>query len=131
MTLLIVLIILAVCLPYIWRLAQPYLQRWAARRAEAMIRRAMGMPPRSDSKRRTHTKDRNGSGSGEAFHSRSGADRGPIIPKEYAVDVDYTEIHSYSEESVISGNPDGGVTYATEQQVTDAEILEIKKSSNS
>ena len=49
-----------------------------------------------------------------------------MIPKEYAVDVEYTEIRSYSSEETIAS--DGkSVRYAVESQVSDAEIIEIKR----
>lgn len=49
--------------------------------------------------------------------------RGPIIPKEYAVDVQYTEERVTGAESFLS--PDGGATptarYRRETQISDAE----------
>lgn len=129
MTGLIVLIILIFGVPYLWRLLRPYFYRWMQRRAEDYMRNAMGMPPRDKSRqssRQTSSSGRSqyrGASTGQKRRQPSG---GPVIPKEYAEDVEYTEIRSYSEDTVIAD--DGGeVRYASESQVSDAEILEIKK----
>lgn len=93
------------------------------------MRNAMGMPPRDRS--RQSSRKTSSSGRSQYRYASTGPKRrqpsgGPVIPKEYAEDVEFTEIRSYSEESVIAG--DGGeVRYASESQVSDAEILEIKK----
>lgn len=93
------------------------------------MRNAMGMPPRDKSRqssRQTSSSGRShyrGASTGQKRRQPSG---GPVIPKEYAEDVEYTEIRSYSEDTVIAD--DGGeLHYASESQVSDAEILEIKK----
>ena len=123
---LIILLILVLALPYLWRLLKPYIARWAQRRAENMLRRAMGMPPHGDRKERKQAFRTSADGS-RASSRRRRAPMGPLIPKEYAVDVEFTEIHSYSEDTVISGGEDGSVKYRTESQVSDAEIIEIRK----
>lgn len=126
---LILIVVFVLAWPRIWGWLRPYAARWAQRRAEDALRRAMGMPPRE--KRRA---GRAGSGSASARNA-SGRRRqqrrqpeGPIIPKEYAVDVDFTEIHSYSDETVISDDSKGNVEFRTERQVSDAEIIEIRRS---
>lgn len=122
---LIILLILVLVVPYLWRVLKPYIARWAQRRAENMLRRAMGMPPRDKQTQRKHA-FRNSSGRNEGTSRYHRGRTGPLIPKEYAVDVDFTEIHSYSEDTVISGNGDH-VKFRTECQVSDAEIIEIRK----
>lgn len=121
MTALIVIILIFVVAPYIWRWLQPYFYRWAQRRAENYMRQAMGMPPR----------DRKGSSRSKSRQTppppprgRRGSSTDGIIPKEYAEDVEYTEFHSYSEETVIADER-GKTSYRSESQVTDAEIIEI------
>lgn len=129
MLFLIILIILIFAWPHIWRWLQPYFYRWARRRTEDYMRRAMGMPPHG----RGQSRGRKTSGYGNASRGnartssrRRHKESGPLIPKEYAEDVEYTEIHSYSEESTIAS--DGArVSYVRESQVSDAEIIEIKK----
>ena len=116
-------------MPYLWRLLRPYFYRWMQRRAQDYMRSAMGMPPRDKS--RQSSRQTSSSGRSQYRATSTGKKRrqpsgGPVIPKEYAEDVEFTEIRSYSEESVIAG--DGGeVRYSSESQVSDAEILEIKK----
>lgn len=91
----------------------------------------MGMPPRDKSKKQSGRRQSySSSGSytdGYGQRSRrSGYSSGPLIPKEYAVDVEYTEIRSFSSEETIAS--DGNtVRYKIESQVSDAEIIEIRK----
>lgn len=100
------------------------------------MRNAMGMPPRDKNKNKKSHTDGSGyaySSSGSYSSGTSGYRRkrgyynsGPLIPKEYAVDVEYTEIRSYSSEDNIAS--DGkSVRYKIESQVSDAEIIEIRK----
>lgn len=122
MTALIIIIILVLLWPYIWRRLQPYIMRWGQRRAEDYMRQAMGMPPR----------DKRKSSAGSSRQTPPPPPRGrknarssdEIIPKEYAEDVDFTEYHSYSEETVIADD-NGTTTFRRESQVSDAEIIEI------
>lgn len=102
------------------------------RRTEDYVRSAMGMPPRDKKKGKTggrQSYSSNGSystGSQSERNRRHGYPSGPLIPKEYAVDVEYTEIRSYSSEETIAS--DGHtVSYKIESQVSDAEIIEIRK----
>lgn len=123
MTGLIVILLLVFGFPYIWRILKPYLIRWAQRRTEAYMRKAMGMPPHGGQpraqeeyfRRRRYASDR---------RRRGGA---PIIPKEYAEDVEFTEIHSYAESA--SADTRHKMRFSYESQVSDAEIIEIEKDS--
>lgn len=122
---LLILLLLFIGLPYLWRWLKPYFYRWMQRRTEDYVRRAMGMPPRDKSRSRRGQSGRSygATSSGRQQHHPSS---GPIIPKEYAVDVEYTEIRSYSSEEEIAS--DGkNVSYTVESQVSDAEIIEIRK----
>ncbi|MDE7097136.1 MAG: hypothetical protein K2O47_06555, partial [Muribaculaceae bacterium] len=95
------------------------------------MRRAMGMPPRDRSQSRSNRKESRQSSGYSTRRNGSGAQTrrsysGPLIPKEYAVDVEYTEIRSYSTEETIAS--DGKhISYSVESQVSDAEIIEISK----
>lgn len=123
MTGLIVILLLVFGFPYIWRILKPYLIRWAQRRAQSYMRKAMGMPPHG---RQTRTEE-------EYFRRRryySGRGRrgvSPIIPKEYAEDVEFTEIHTYAASA--SADTRQKMRFSYESQVSDAEIIEIKKDS--
>ena len=136
---LLILILIFIGLPLLWKWLKPYFFRWAQHRTEDYIRSQMGMPPRDRSRQKSGFSQRQdersqrdsysqsgyGGGSGRGRRTRSYS-HGPLIPKEYAVDVEYTEIHSYSSEDAIAS--DGrAVRYAVESQVSDAEIIEIRR----
>lgn len=119
----IVIILLIFAAPYIWRWLQPYFLRWAQRRAENYMRQAMGMPPRD---KKNNSGQRSRQAPPPPPRGRRNSPHDEIIPKEYAEDVEFTEFHSYSEDTVIADS-DGKTTYRRESQVSDAEIIEIKK----
>ena len=127
---LLILILIFIGIPLIWRWVKPYVFRWAQHRTEDYVRRQMGMPPR-DKKKGPRSESRRQSyyssgGYGDRYHGKGAYSSGPLIPKEYAVDVEYTEIRSYSSEETIAS--DGkNVRYTVESQVSDAEIIEIRK----
>ena len=129
--------------PYISRWILPAVQRWSMRRLEDHFRRMTGQPTRKE-ERKMHRKaekerrrgvrdgwgafrDRRTQGTGNyGQHSRR---HEPIIPKEYAEDVEFVEIKSYSEETVAirENNADGKAKVKVESQIEDAEYVEIKK----
>ncbi|MDE6552575.1 MAG: hypothetical protein K2K98_06415 [Muribaculaceae bacterium] len=129
---LLILILIFIGVPLLWRWLKPYFFRWAQHRTEDYLRRQMGMPPRDRKKERESRRESYASSGGYSSdsyggrRSRRGYSSGPLIPKEYAVDVEYTEIRSYSSEETIAS--DGStVRFTVESQVSDAEIIEIKK----
>lgn len=123
---LLILLLIFIGVPYLWRWLKPYFFRWMQHRTEDYVRNAMGMPPRDKSKGKSGRRQTQGSSSYYNQKSRADHSSGPLIPKEYAVDVEYTEVHSYSSEEVIAS--DGKtVRYSVESQVSDAEIIEIRK----
>ena len=134
---LLILILIFIGVPLLWRWLKPYFFRWAQNRTEDYVRRQMGMPPRDRTKsrsqqRQSYSNSRAYSSGGYSQGAYGGRRRGrgyssgPLIPKEYAVDVEFTEIRSYSSEETIAS--DGKtVRYAVESQVSDAEIIEIRK----
>lgn len=127
MTALIVIILIFVAGPYVWRLLKPYFYRWAQRRTEDYIRQSMGMPPR-DKKAGSSSKRHSGPTPPPPPRGRkTSAATDELIPKEYAEDVEFTEFHSYSEDSVIADDH-GTTAFRRESQVSDAEIIEIRKS---
>ncbi len=119
--------------PLLWKWLKPYFFRWMQHRTEDYVRRQMGMPPRDKSKK-SRSEGRSqaysssgGYNSGPAYRKRGRYySSGPLIPKEYAVDVEYTEIRSYSSEETIASDGQS-VRYTVESQVSDAEIIEIRK----
>jgi len=123
------------------------IKRWMARfmanRAEDFIRNAAGMPPRPGSRKaRQHARHAaNSSGSdnggytygGTRSSSRrrsgtGGRKNGPIIPKEYAEDVEFVETIDYSETEIRTDGKPGRASSSSyqESQVSDAEWEEIK-----
>lgn len=127
-----VIAILIICfsLPLLW----PYIKQWLVRRAqkimmnrmEDMMRSAAGMPPRDkrqQRRRREHTGDTEWS---EAPRRARTFRRGePKIPKEYAVDVEYTEYKDFGTSTTIldDGNE---ISWHQENQVSDVEWIEVK-----
>ncbi len=129
---LLILIFIFIGLPILWRWVKPYFYRWMQRRTEDYMRNAMGMPPRDKSKKQSDNRQSYsayGASTSGGYGQRSrrrGYSSGPLIPKEYAVDVEYTEIRSYSSDEAIASD-DHTVRYKVESQVSDAEIIEISK----
>lgn len=116
--------------PSILRLARRYM----ANKAEDFLRNATGMPPRPGSQRakREAAQDRSSDDSRRRGYSyRYGRDRratrhtGPIIPKEYAEDVEFVETKSFPQ-TTIDETSDSGTRQWNESQVSDAEWVEIK-----
>ena len=134
---LIIIIIGIACWPWISR----WLRGYMARRAEDYLRRATGMPPRPGSreeKRQQRASRQNAAGSGKSsantyFSRRSRSQKRtrrnpnePIIPKEYAEDVEFVETKSYSETTIGESSAGSARQYA-ESQVSDVEFVEIKE----
>lgn len=144
--LLIIIILVALWLlwPVIWRLIQPAVQRYVARKTEDYIRRATGMPPRpkQESRQKKQKKESsapkgdNNDTRGEWFYDtgerrrrqqqRRRSGREPLIPKEYAVDVEFVEIKDYSSATVIGEDNSSRQQVYNESQVSDAEYVMIK-----
>lgn len=124
-----ILILIIVFFWVIWPVIARWLKRKAMERAEDYMRASMGMPPRDKSKRKSSNSSQDG------FYQRQrrnpfGPDsytQGPIIPKEYAEDVEFTETIDYSSSDRIKKEADKTEVYH-ESQISDAEYTEIKKS---
>lgn len=130
MTGLIILILLIVGVPYVWRWLKPYIARWVQHKTEDYVRKSMGMPPRDRNQGSKRGNESRQQRSRDTYGNR-GWQRGqysdsPLIPKEYAEDVDFTEVRSYSEETDIASGGEN-VRFRQESQVSDAEIIEIRK----
>lgn len=119
-----ILVLLGLWLLYyiIVRVFGPVIRQWVLRRTINMFARRAGFDePLKSSKKKSR---RNTRPSGRRSPSASGS---PIIPKEYAEDVEFTEIRTYSEETAIGKETSDGRDPVVEEQVSDAEIIEIVK----
>ncbi len=114
-------------------LAWPWITRWVraliARKLEDAVRKAAGMPPRQKGNKASSAGDfgRNHDRRSEYYgytRGRKGRpvyDDGPIIPKEYAEDVEFVEDKELSRTSVGSEASDGRRRERYEEsQVSDA-----------
>lgn len=127
--------ILILIVLFFW-IVRPWIARWLKRkameRAEDYMRSSMGMPPRDKKKKRgSYSND-----DGNAFYQRerrnpfdgSHKNKEPLIPKEYAEDVEFVETISYSETIEFQKKPDKSSKPSHESQISDAEFIEIKES---
>ena len=150
-------IIFLLILLLIWLIFGQRIKMWLvgfmANRTEDYIRKSMGMPPRpgskedrrrqkasqeqaayagqsrgDSSKREQSSYGRSASGTSQRRRSYAGGRREPLIPKEYAEDVEFTEIISYSETTIGVSHSDETRTVYHESQVTVVEWTEIKLS---
>lgn len=127
-------------------LCWPAIKRWAARfianRTEDYFRKAAGMPPRPGSReanrqarqesrssgRENRNSTRYSSFSGRRTRRQSPPSNEPLIPKEYAEDVEFVETINYSETVIGASSSDGKTTVYHESQVSDVEWEEIRVS---
>lgn len=119
-----IIIILLICwllYPLFRRYLLPRIKDYLMRQAIRKFARSAGfdIPPKEKNRRREAPGT-----SGRRKTPPPYSSSEPLIPKEYAEDVEYTEIRSYSEEIDIDTPPD---KIKVENQVSDAEIIEIKK----
>ena len=129
----IAIILLVILWPAIMRAVAPYIQNWIMGRVEDRFRKMAGMPTRKEEKRAAKQRAKNGGRAAEAFRKASRSSRGahgphdPIIPKEYAEDVDFVEIKTFSHTEVVAESKDGNEQLVYESQVEDVEFIEIKR----
>jgi len=116
---LLILFLLFLLWPRIMRALRPVIHRWMARRMENFIRKAAGMPQIEQ----RHNERQN------ARHAYRTYGKGePIIPKEYAEDVEFTETVRYSSDKDVAsdGTRRASERTSAETQVSDAEWEEIR-----
>lgn len=129
----IAIILLVILWPAIMRAVAPYIQNWIMGRVEDRFRKMAGMPTRKEEKRAAKQRAKNGGRTAEAFRKASRSSRGghgphdPIIPKEYAEDVDFVEIKTFSHTEVVAESKEGNEQIVYESQVEDVEFIEIKR----
>lgn len=127
-----ILILIVVFFWLIWPLISRWLKRKAMERAEDYMRKSMGMPPRD--KKKKNQSDNTSQTQGGYYYQRQrrnpfGQDRygnEPLIPKEYAEDVEFTETKDYSS-TESNGKTGEKIETYHESQVSDAEWTEVKK----
>lgn len=104
-----------------------------ATRAEDMVRRMAGMPTRKEEQRRRKQNEkenrrnqttRNGNRNHRSYYKRG--EDGVKSMKEYAEDVEYTEIKEYSESTILKQDETGHSHIYNESQVSDVEFIETK-----
>ncbi len=108
-------------------------------RAEDYLRRSMNMPPRpgsrEDKKRKRQQRENPTPRSRQRRQQASAGE--PLIPKEYAEDVEYVEIKDYSETTIVEGTvskgkrKDSTENIRIENQVSDVEWVEVKMTNDS
>lgn len=109
-----------------------WIRNWMMGMAEDRMRRMMGMPTRKEERRRKKQRRQrrdNGNAYGPGYGTPPTHDDGPVIPREYAEDVEYVDMPAYSDETEIngSGSDNRSETVFNESQVEDAEYVEIKQ----
>ena len=122
-----ILILVIIFFWLIWPVIARWLKRKALEKAENYVRASMGMPPRD--KKKTGNRE-----TSESYYQRKrknpfGDDRytsEPIIPKEYAEDVEFTETKDFSDTQTRISK-EGETKIYHESQISDAEWTEIKK----
>lgn len=125
------ILILAVLFFWVfWPLIARWLKRKAMERAEDYMRSRMGMPPREKKKKKDDSASRD-------YYSQSSRKdqygytrhvKEPLIPKEYAEDVEFTESHDYSARGEYHEDAAKNGKIYHESQVSDVEYVEIKES---
>lgn len=104
-------------------------------KAEDYIRSSMGMPPREKNRKSHKASSAESTQSTYNRSSRTGSRRygygrrEPLIPKEYAEDVEFVETIDYSE-TISTTQKSGKEEHYHESQVSDVEWTEIKTSRN-
>lgn len=130
------ILIIIIILILIWMIFGARIRAWIGRqmsnfianRTEDYIRRATGMPPR-EKKRKSHkTRESQGNDSRQQTSRRRSNYSGhsPIIPPEYAEDVEFTEIREFSQTDIEARFNDGSKVEYHESQVSDVEWVEIR-----
>ena len=129
------LAILILIVLFFW-IVGPFIMKWAKRkameRAEDYMRQSMGLPPRHKKKSKFSKQQRQQEK--QQYYQRErrnpfGPDaygKEPLIPKEYAEDVEFTETIDYSAHE-IKIEKEGDKKIYHESQISDVEWTEIKQ----
>lgn len=123
-----ILLLIVVFLCFVWPSIARWLKRKAIERTEDYILKSMGFPPRDKKKRKQESSDDPLGNQYYSQHRRRQYRRysGPIIPPEYAEDVEFVEYIDYSGMEYLQ-RISRHVDIYFESQISDAEWSEIKK----
>ena len=102
---LLIFLLLFLLWPRIIAWLRPHIQAWMLRRIEKHIRRAAGIPDEEPRGHRRSRKTDAGNNTDNGYSRHAPQQSGPIIPREYAEDVEYTETIDYSSDTTVA--PDG------------------------
>ena len=106
----------------VWPAISRWLRRMAIRRAETHIRKKMGMPPPPPNQKKYQNRNQN-----QRQASGKKTAHSPIIPKEYAEDVEFVESVDFTQVSSEERKSSSSEEYH-ESQISDAEWTEVKSS---
>lgn len=126
------LIVIFLILWIFWRtIGRRLMMRYMQHKVEDITRSAFGMPPRPGSRKEKKQKksgNENRKGNSYRGYGFRRAATQPIIPREYAEDVEFVEIKEYSQTNIaMDADGDVKVEQYNESQITDVEWEEIKK----
>lgn len=122
---LIVLLLAFIVWPFVSRLMMRLFQWWIRRK----LSKAMGMDSDFFKKGQRGASNRKSSGSQKNRERSAASSAEPIIPKEYAVDVEFVEVKEFTHTEVAvdkDGNSKIRKEVRIESQVTDVEWEEVK-----
>lgn len=124
-----VFLIILVAIFLLWPWIVKWLRGYMARRAEDMMRRMAGMPPRKEEERRRREQNRERRSERKRREAERRAEDGLRSMREYAEDVEFTEVREFSESTIIGQEESGKRRVYSESQVSDAEYTEIRERS--
>ena len=131
----VVIFLMMVLGPALRRLLGPVFQKWVLGKMEDNMRRMAGMPTRKEEKKARKRAQKRAKSGAEEFRKAAAGSRGrnrtgsaSSALQSCAEDVEYTEIKTYSAEVDIATDPTTGKEkIVIEEQIEDAEFIEIKK----
>lgn len=115
-----IIVILIILLWPVWRILFSRLMQWVVL---YFLKKQTGIDFGSGNKSR---KSKNKKEQQQRQQKRR-RNQGPIIPKEYAEDVEFTEIMEFQDTTIVDESGSGTRVYR-ESQVSDVEFVEIKNS---
>lgn len=115
---LIIIIILALWGLHWLRRHPDILMRWMARRIQKQFTRQGGEQSGQDRRRQQQRR--------ESYTRRSHGRKEPIIPPEYAQDVEFTESRIYSSDTEVRNYGNSSGATSVENQVSDVEWEEVE-----
>lgn len=122
-----IFLIIVLLIVLLWPWIMKWLQRLMAHRAEDMLRKMAGQPTRKEERRQKRRNARNESSTPPPYKRRQPEKSASEILNDVAEDVEFTEIHDYSEDTIdIGSGPNKNRRIYRESQVEDASYTEVK-----